>query len=85
MKINTINKLGNASIDVPFLFPAVQKWTAFLVSKRKEKFKIYEKDIKTISHRLPCLCDYHYCFADNGCSRFREAILDRKCGACWYC
>lgn len=52
MKINTINKLGNASIDVPFLFPAVQKWTAFSISKRKENFKSYEKDIEAISHRL---------------------------------
>lgn len=52
MKINTINKLGNASIDVPFLFPAVHKLTAFLVSKRKEKFKIYEKDRRWQQHNL---------------------------------
>ena len=41
---------GNACIDVPFLFPAIQKWTVFPISKRKEKFNSYEKDVKTIRH-----------------------------------
>ena len=76
--MNIASRLWNADIDVPFLFPAVQKWTAFSISKRKENFKSYEKDIEAISHRLPCLCNYRYRFADNGSPRFREAILDRK-------
>lgn|SRR5699024_3296383 len=83
-KLNIASRLWNADIDVPFLFPAVQKWTAFSISKRKENFKSYEKDIEAISHRLPCLCDYRYRFADNGSPRFREAILDGKCRACRY-
>ena len=42
------------------------------------------EDIEAISHRLSCLCDYRYRFADNGSPRFLEAILDRKCQACRY-
>ena len=51
-KLNIASRLWNTDIDVTFLFLAVQKWTAFSISKRKENFKSYEKDIEAISHRL---------------------------------
>ena len=50
--MNIASRLWNADIDVTFLFLAVQKWTVFSISKRKENFKSYEKDIEAISHRL---------------------------------
>ena len=49
--MNIASRLWNADIDVPFLFPAVQKWTAFSISKRKENFKSYEKAIEVAKGR----------------------------------
>ena len=47
--MNIASRLWNADIDVPFLFPAVQKWTAFSISKRKENFKAMKKILKRLA------------------------------------
>lgn len=39
LKIEYLIDYGTPEKDVPFLFPAVQKWTAILLPKRKENEK----------------------------------------------
>ncbi len=79
--MNIASRLWNAQTGVPFLFSAVQKWTAFSISKRKENFKSYEKDIEAISHRLPCLCDYRYRYPYNAEVELINPVADTVANA----